>query len=192
MSAIFTSPPENIGSREKNGKCTPKKRAHRSRTLVGMTFTQALAVAIVALEFGFLDGRWCRRVGHQTRATQGTTLQSALRITADPEAVAYLNQYLTPDGNLSIPVLTVHTTGDGVVVNQNEQAYASAVRSSGDNSLLRETFVQRAGALYFYSRGNPDGVPNVDPEVSRENPTWQHGAFTKALLDAFDDPLSFL
>jgi hypothetical protein len=52
VSSIFTSPPENIESREKNGKCTPKS-VHRSRTLVGMTFTQALAAAIVALEFGF-------------------------------------------------------------------------------------------------------------------------------------------
>jgi hypothetical protein len=24
--------------------------------------------------------------------------------------------------------------------------------------------------------------------TSREDPTWQHGAFTKALLDAFNDP----
>jgi hypothetical protein len=26
-------------------------------------------------------------------------------------------------------------------------------------------------------------------EVSFENPDWQHGAFTKVLLDAFDDPV---
>ncbi len=25
-------------------------------------------------------------------------------------------------------------------------------------------------------------------QVSREDPEWQHGAFTKALLDAFNDP----
>src|SRR5436305_6441069 len=43
----------------------------------------------------------------------------------------------------------MHTTGDGLVVNQDEQAYASVVRSEGDAKLLRETFVHRAGDCAF-------------------------------------------
>jgi pimeloyl-ACP methyl ester carboxylesterase len=77
------------------------------------------------------------------------TLATATRITADSGAVAYLSRYIIFNGDLNIPVLTMHTTGDGLVVNQDEQAYASVVRSKGNNSLLREIFVHRAGHCAF-------------------------------------------
>jgi pimeloyl-ACP methyl ester carboxylesterase len=77
------------------------------------------------------------------------TLNAAPRISADPGAESYLSQYITFDGNLNIPVLTMHTTGDGLVVNEDEQAYASVVRFAGDNSLLRQVFVHRAGHCTF-------------------------------------------
>ncbi|MBA2679938.1 MAG: hypothetical protein H0U76_16265 [Ktedonobacteraceae bacterium] len=76
-------------------------------------------------------------------------LDAAPRIKADPAAVAYLSKFITFDGDLNMPVLTMHTTGDGLVVNQNEQAYASVVRSQGDASLLRQVFVHRAGHCTF-------------------------------------------
>jgi hypothetical protein len=76
-------------------------------------------------------------------------LNAAPRITANPAAQAYLEKYITFDGDPGIPVLTMHTTGDGLVINEDEQAYASVVRSAGDNSLLRETFVHRAGHCAF-------------------------------------------
>ncbi len=77
------------------------------------------------------------------------TLAAALRVSADSGAVSYLNKYITFDGNLNIPVLSMHTTGDGLVVNEDEQAYASVVSSAGDNSLLRQVFVHRAGHCTF-------------------------------------------
>lgn len=77
------------------------------------------------------------------------TLNTAQRIAADPGAVEYLNKYITFNGDLNIPVLTMHTTGDGLVANQDEQAYASVVRSEGDSKLLREIFVHRAGHCAF-------------------------------------------
>lgn len=76
-------------------------------------------------------------------------LNTAPRIKADPGAVAYLNRYISFNGDLNIPVLTMHTTGDGLVVNQDEQAYASVVRSEGDSNLLRQVFVHRAGHCAF-------------------------------------------
>jgi hypothetical protein len=45
------------------------------------------------------------------------TLNHTARITADPNAVQYLRHYVTFDGDLDLPVLTTHTTGDGLVVN---------------------------------------------------------------------------
>ena len=77
------------------------------------------------------------------------TLAAAPRIAADPAAVQYLSKYIIFNGNLNMPVLTMHTTGDGLVVNQDEQAYASVVRAAGNNSLLREVFVHRAGHCSF-------------------------------------------
>jgi pimeloyl-ACP methyl ester carboxylesterase len=76
-------------------------------------------------------------------------LQNAPRISADPGAAAYLNQFISFNGQINIPVLTMHTTGDGLVLNQDEQAYASVVLSAGNNALLRETFVHRAGHCAF-------------------------------------------
>src|SRR5207302_10664675 len=77
------------------------------------------------------------------------TLAKAPRIKADPRAVNYLSKYLTFNGNLSIPVLTMHTTGDGLAVNQGEQAYASMANSKGKSALLRQVFVHRADHCVF-------------------------------------------
>ena len=76
-------------------------------------------------------------------------LQNATQISADPSAVAYLEHYITFDGKISIPVLTMHTTGDGLVVPENEQAYRSVVRHAGNAALLRQIFVHRAGHCAF-------------------------------------------
>ena len=77
------------------------------------------------------------------------TLNNTPRIAADPSAVAYLTNFITYNGHLNMPVLTMHTTGDGLVEVTDEQAYASVVRSAGDNSLLRQVFVHRAGHCKF-------------------------------------------
>lgn len=76
-------------------------------------------------------------------------LNAAPRIRPDFNAVGYLGRYITFDGDLDIPVLSMHTTGDGLVVNQNEQTYASVVRAAGDNRQLRQVFVNRAGHCTF-------------------------------------------
>jgi pimeloyl-ACP methyl ester carboxylesterase len=77
------------------------------------------------------------------------TLQHATPISADPAAVKYLAQNISFTGRISIPVLTMHTTGDGLVIPENEQAYASVVGRAGNSRLLRQTFVSRAGHCAF-------------------------------------------
>jgi len=77
------------------------------------------------------------------------TLNNATRISADPGAVQYLADNIAFNGHINIPVLTMHTTGDGLVVPENEQAYRSVVRSEGNQSLLRQIFVHRAGHCAF-------------------------------------------
>lgn len=77
------------------------------------------------------------------------TLNKAPRIKADPKAAGYLNKYITFNGELRFPVLTMHTTGDGLVVNEDEQAYKSVVDDAGDSTYLRQIFVHRAGHCTF-------------------------------------------
>jgi pimeloyl-ACP methyl ester carboxylesterase len=78
------------------------------------------------------------------------TLNRAARIQASPKAVNYLEQNIIFDGQIDIPVLSMHTKGDGLVVVQNETAYKDVVDRVDDNSrLLRQTFVDRAGHCAF-------------------------------------------
>jgi Tannase-like family of unknown function (DUF6351) len=77
------------------------------------------------------------------------TLQTAPRISADPAAVQYLTNNITFNGDIKIPVLTMHTTGDGLVVPENEQAYRQVVDRDGNGNLLRQLFVDRAGHCAF-------------------------------------------
>src|SRR5260370_35957490 len=48
-----------------------------------------------------------------------------------------------------MPVLTMHTTGDGLVEVTDENAYADVVSSTGNSALLRQAFVHRAGHCTF-------------------------------------------
>jgi pimeloyl-ACP methyl ester carboxylesterase len=78
------------------------------------------------------------------------TLNRAARIAANPKAVNYLEQNIIFDGRIDIPVLSMHTKGDGLVVVQNESAYKDVVDRVDDNSrLLRQTFIDRAGHCAF-------------------------------------------
>ncbi|HEV2034341.1 MAG TPA: prolyl oligopeptidase family serine peptidase [Candidatus Dormibacteraeota bacterium] len=76
-------------------------------------------------------------------------LESAPRVSAKPSALDYLTKYIVFNGDIEQPVLTMHTTGDGLVVNQDEQAYASVVSSQGNSRLLRQVFVHRANHCTF-------------------------------------------
>ncbi|MGD0602123.1 MAG: prolyl oligopeptidase family serine peptidase [Streptosporangiaceae bacterium] len=77
------------------------------------------------------------------------TLNDSQRISADPAAVSWLTRNIVFNGDISVPVLTMHTTGDGLVVPENEQAYRAAVDRAGRGALLRQIFVARAGHCAF-------------------------------------------
>lgn len=77
------------------------------------------------------------------------TLNDAVRISADPEAVHYLEQNIIFNGRIHFPVLTLHTKGDGLVVVQNESAYKKVVDEEGNGEFLRRTFIDRAGHCAF-------------------------------------------
>jgi pimeloyl-ACP methyl ester carboxylesterase len=110
------------------------------------------------------------------RALNGTT-----RITADPSAVSYLSQNIIFNGDLKVPVLTVHTSGDDIANVQMEQAYGAIVHASHHDSLLRETFVHRAGHCNFTSAEN---IVALDTLIRRlDTGEWQ-GTDAKTLNTA--------
>jgi pimeloyl-ACP methyl ester carboxylesterase len=76
-------------------------------------------------------------------------LNDAVRVNADPEALQYLEENIIFNGRIQIPVLTMHTEGDGLVVVQNESAYKKVVDEEGNANFLRRTFVHRAGHCTF-------------------------------------------
>jgi pimeloyl-ACP methyl ester carboxylesterase len=77
------------------------------------------------------------------------TLQAAAPIEPDHSAIQYLTKYIVFNGVLDRPVLTMHTTGDGLVINEDEQAYRNVAQDAGDGQMLREAFVHRAGHCAF-------------------------------------------
>lgn len=77
-------------------------------------------------------------------------LDAAPRIEADPEAVAYLERNIVFNGDLGgVPVLSMHTEGDGLVTPDNARAYADVVATAGNGELLRQLWVHRAGHCSF-------------------------------------------
>jgi pimeloyl-ACP methyl ester carboxylesterase len=94
------------------------------------------------------------------------TLNSAPRISANPSAVAYLIKNISFNGDISVPVLTMHTTGDGLVVPENEQAYRSAVDRAGRGNLLRQVFVHRAGHCTFTPAETVTAVQTLEDRLT--------------------------
>ncbi|MFZ3342851.1 MAG: prolyl oligopeptidase family serine peptidase [Terriglobales bacterium] len=77
------------------------------------------------------------------------TLTRAARFVQNQGAENYLIQNIVFNGQLSVPVLALHTTGDGLVPVEDEQAYLATAREGGTQALVRDLFVHRAGHCTF-------------------------------------------
>lgn len=77
-------------------------------------------------------------------------LAKASRIQADRESVRYMERYVSFNGDLGgVPVVTMHTTGDGLCTPDHEQAYADVVRWAGQSDRLRQLWIARGGHCAF-------------------------------------------
>jgi hypothetical protein len=108
-------------------------------------------------------------------------LNQAQRISASPSAVRYLAQNIAFNGHLAMPVLTMHTTGDGLVVPENEQAYQSVVDRAGDGRMLRQIFVHRAGHCAFTPAETITAVQVLLGRLGTGR--WNSGALDPATLN---------
>jgi hypothetical protein len=82
-------------------------------------------------------------------ATDLMMVNSASRIVAKQSAVVYMKRNIIFNGQIPIPVLTLHTKGDGLVAVENESAYKDVVEDGKDEKFLRQVFVHRAGHCEF-------------------------------------------
>jgi pimeloyl-ACP methyl ester carboxylesterase len=78
-------------------------------------------------------------------------LNSAPRITADPGAVAYMRANYVPSGSLPVPVLTLHTSGDGLTIPATHGGLRTISRDAGRERQLAQLWVRRAGHCTFTS-----------------------------------------
>jgi pimeloyl-ACP methyl ester carboxylesterase len=144
---------------------------------VGVDYAHQLAISADRAEVEALY-----RAAGLDLAADLRTLNAGANIRPDPQAVAYLDRNVSFDGNLSVPVLTMHTTADGLVVPQDETAYADVVASAGKQELLRQVFVQRAGHCAFTSA---EVVALIETMVARlDTGRWNDAALEPAALNA--------
>jgi pimeloyl-ACP methyl ester carboxylesterase len=109
-------------------------------------------------------------------------LNAGATIKPDARAVAYLDRYISFDGAITVPVLTAHTTADGLVVPQDETAYADVVRSAGKQDLLRQAFVHRAGHCAFTSAEVISLIKEMLHRLS--SGSWDDASLRPAALNA--------
>jgi pimeloyl-ACP methyl ester carboxylesterase len=107
--------------------------------------------------------------------TDVRALNEGARVAPNPKAIGYLVQNIILRGPVRVPVLTLHTVGDGLVVPEGESDYQRNVGEDGDAALFRQIYVNRAGHCAFTSaetiaafevletRLNSGRWPSLDP-----------------------------
>jgi Tannase-like family of unknown function (DUF6351) len=109
-------------------------------------------------------------------------LQGAKPVVASPRAVSYLARNIAFNGQIHIPVLSMHTEGDGLVVPQNESAYRQVVARDGNSRFLRQTFVSRAGHCAFTPAETVSVIKVLLSRLSTGQ--WDDAALQPAALNA--------
>jgi pimeloyl-ACP methyl ester carboxylesterase len=127
----------------------------------GVNYVRDLAKSVDLAEVKALYQAAGLSLGHDVQ-----TLNSSSRISADPKATAWLAKNISFDGDINVPVLTMHTTGDGLVVPENEQAYRSIIDRAGNGDLLRQVFVNRAGHCAFTPAETITAVQTLENRMS--------------------------
>lgn len=114
------------------------------------------------------------------------TLQDAPRISADPDAVSFVEQNVTYTGELTRPILTLHTIGDPADPVPMERGYTDTVRQAGSNRWLGQAYVDRPGHCNFRPSEVLAGLLTVVERI--DAPSWRNST-TPSQLDALASQL---
>jgi pimeloyl-ACP methyl ester carboxylesterase len=85
------------------------------------------------------------RVAYTGSANDAALNAGVDRFAAAPDALEFLRHWYQPDGGLTMPVLTVHTTRDPVVPRLHDAAFQAAVAAAGKSDLLVQRFIDVFG-----------------------------------------------
>jgi pimeloyl-ACP methyl ester carboxylesterase len=106
-------------------------------------------------------------------------LAVAPRIAPDPGAVAFMDRYV-PRGSAAAPIITLHSTGDGGAVPDQERWLAGQIDRNGDPHQLRQLYVDRGQHCTYssaeeitqlrtlFARIDTGRWPDTSPEALRE------------------------
>ena len=72
-------------------------------------------------------------------------LADAPRVVADAAAVDYMRRNFTPTGHAGVPVLSMHTIGDGMTSPSLQRSYIDKVRTSAGGDMIAGLWIERAG-----------------------------------------------
>jgi pimeloyl-ACP methyl ester carboxylesterase len=92
-------------------------------------------------------------------------LTRTANVTADVAAYRWMARTSTLTGRLDMPVLTMHTTDDGLVPVQHEEEYSDDVHRSGAGALLRQAYVDRPGHCSFTTAELVAAVLTVEKRI---------------------------
>jgi hypothetical protein len=76
-------------------------------------------------------------------------LDQAPKVAPEKGPLDFVNKIYPFDGKISIPMLTISSTGDPYVWSSIDSAYAGAIRGAGRGELLRSAYVHSAGHCAF-------------------------------------------
>ncbi|WP_226342536.1 alpha/beta hydrolase [Deinococcus sp. AJ005] len=122
---------------------------------------------------GILEKNFYGNIGIDYRWTTGPTETVAekafndaiLRVKADPDAnparAGALRWLPRVSGEISVPVLTMHTTGDFYVPFKHEQLYNKAVAANGKSNLLVQRAIRAAGHCEFVGAELAEGFNDL-------------------------------
>ncbi|HEX7719039.1 MAG TPA: hypothetical protein VF389_04475, partial [Woeseiaceae bacterium] len=72
-------------------------------------------------------------------------LNSSARVEANESAVDYMRANFTPTGRIGVPLLSVHTIGDGMTSPSLQRSYLEKIREAGFGGLANGLWIDRAG-----------------------------------------------
>lgn len=72
-------------------------------------------------------------------------LNSASRVDANKGAIDYMRDNFTPTGRIGVPVLSLHTIGDGMTSPSLQRSYLEKIAEAGFGSRARGLWIDRAG-----------------------------------------------
>lgn len=106
----------------------------------------------------------------------------------DEAAVDSMLGHSAPEGDLEMPVFSIHTIDDLIVPVEHEEEYAEDVRSEGNRSLFRQSFVDRAGHCNFTSGELIAAVKVLEDRVTtgRWGPAGVNPNKLNQLAESFD------